>query len=69
MVSKPLQAMKANAPMLVTVLGIVMFIRPVCPEKADVSILVTLPSAGIALFLQPAISVLSAVRIRQFPSE
>ena len=51
--------------MLVMLLGILMFVRPEQLENADLPMLVTLPSVGIMLFLQPKKSVLLAVAIRQ----
>ena len=53
----------------VTLSGIAMLVRDVHLENAAPPMLVTLPSAGITLFLQPAISVLEAVSIKQFPFE
>ena len=47
---------KAKAPILVTLLGIVMEVRPEQPEKALSPMLVTL--FGIEVFLHPAINVL-----------
>ena len=52
--------------MLVTLLGIVTFVRPEQPEKAPSPILVTL--LGIIVFLQPAISVLDVVSIMALQS-
>ncbi len=54
--------------MLVTLSGIVTLVRPMQPLKAEESMLVTLPSVGITLVLQPEISVFVAVSIKQFPA-
>ena len=53
--------------MLVTLSGMVMLVRPVQSRNAELPMLVTLPSSGIELLLQPAIRVLLSVSIRQFP--
>ena len=55
--------------MLVTLSGTVMLVRLVQPENAPLPMLITLPSVGITLLLQPAIRVLLAVSIRQLPAE
>ena len=65
---KPLQPENAPPPMLVTLSGIVMLVKPLHPLNALSPMLVTLPSMGITLFLHPAISVLLAVSIKQFPT-
>ena len=54
--------------MLVTPSGMVMLSRLEQPENAELPMLVTLPSAGITLFLHPTINVLLSVSIRQFPA-
>ena len=52
--------------MLVTPSGIVIDVKLWQLENAVLPMLVTLPSVGISLFLQPAIKVLLAVSIKQF---
>ena len=52
---------KASTPMLVTLSGMVMEVRPLQPEKAWSPMLVTL--FGMIVFLQPAIKVFVAVSI------
>ena len=54
--------------MLVTQFGMVIGSREVQPEKARLPMLVTLPSSGITLLLQPTTSVFVAVSIMQFPA-
>ena len=63
-----IQPEKASLPMLVTLSGMTMLVKPVQPSKAEESMLVTLPSVGMTLVLQPKISVFVAVSIRQFPA-
>ena len=53
--------------MLVTLSGMVMEVSSVQPENAPLPILVTEPSDGMTLFLQPKINVFLPVSIRQFP--
>ena len=62
------QPENAEEPMLVTLSGIVILVRLEQPENAEEPMLVTLPSVGITLFLHPAIKVLLAVSIKQFPA-
>ena len=54
--------------MLVTLSGIVTEVRESQLKKAEPPMLVTLPSSGITLLLQPMISVFVAVSIMQFPA-
>ena len=54
--------------MLVTLFGIVMLVKPVQRWKAESPMLVTLPSVGMTLVLQPKINVFVAVSIKQFPA-
>ena len=54
--------------MLVTLSGITTLVSPVQLRKASSPMLVTLPSVGITLVLQPEISVFVAVSIKQFPA-
>ena len=53
--------------MLVTLSGISMLVKPLQPLNASLPMLVTLPSSGITLFLQPKIKVLLALSMRQLP--
>jgi hypothetical protein len=55
---RPLQARKADFPMLVTLLGMVTDVRLLQPEKAELPMLVTL--LGMVVVLQPAIRVFVA---------
>ena len=66
---RPVQFEKASAPIDVTESGTVMLLRPEQPENAPLPIQVTLPSSGVTLLLQPAISFFLSVSIRQFPAE
>ena len=66
MLVRLLQFRNAPAPMLVTVSGIFILVRLLHPLNAYRLMLVTLPSAGIILLWQPAISVLVEVSIKQF---
>lgn len=54
--------------MLVTLSGIVTLVSPVQFWKAGEPMLVTLPSVGMTLVLQPKINVFVAVSIKQFPA-
>ena len=63
-----MQPEKAESPMFVTLLGIVTLVSSVQPLKALLPMLVTLPSVGMTLVLQPKISVFVAVSIKQFPA-
>ena len=65
---KPVHSENAELPMLVTLSGIVMLVKPVQPENACSPMLVTLPSIGITLLLHPAIKILLAVSMMQFPA-
>ena len=56
---------KAHASILFTVEGIFILVKDEHPENAPSPMLVTLSFVGIMLFLQPAISVLLLVLIRQ----
>ena len=62
------QPENAESPMMVTLAGIFIDLSDVQPRNAPPPMPVTLPSVGITLFLQPAISVLLAVSIKQFPA-
>ena len=53
--------------MLVTLFGIVMLVSPLQPENALYPMLVTLPSVGMTLFLQPTINFLLQVSLMLFP--
>ena len=55
MLVSPVQLLNALPPIFVTLSGIVMFVSPVQPLNVPSLMLVTLPSSGITLFLQPAI--------------
>jgi len=55
--------------MLVTLFGIVTLVSPLHPLNANLPMLVTLPSVGIALVLQPTTSSFFSVSIMQFPEE
>ena len=64
---KPVQEQNAPVEIKVTLLGIFMIVSPVQPAKDQPPIVVTLPSSGIMLFLQPTINVLLEVSIKQLP--
>ena len=54
--------------MLVTLSGMVIEVREAQPEKAPEPMLVTLPSVGMTLLLQPWMSVPVSVSIIQLPA-
>ena len=59
------QPENADTPILVTLSGMVIDVKPLQPENAEEPMLVTLPSSGIMLFLQPKIKVFIAGSIKQ----
>ena len=59
--TRPVQALKALSPIIVTLLGIVTLVSPVHSRNAASPMLVTL--LGIVVFWQPAINVFVAVSI------
>ena len=67
MLVSEVQLENAELPMEVTPSGMVMLVSERHLENASLPMEVTLPSEGITLFLQPAISVLLAVSIRRSP--
>ena len=58
----------ADLPMLVTLSGIVTLVRSSHSSNVKSAMLVTLPSSGMTLALQPAINLLLSVSIRQLPA-
>ena len=64
----PVQFSNAESSIFVMLSGMVIEISPVSPLNAFSPIVVTLPSAGITLPLQPKIKVWFSASIMQFPA-